>query len=45
MAIEMLTLSPIERQPEKLSEGKFVNINQESSCEEKDKDVLKKPTL
>lgn len=44
----MLTLSLTERldmQPEILSEGKLVNINQESSCEEKDKDVLKKLTL
>ena len=31
-----------DMQPEKLSEGELVNINEESGCDEKDEDILKK---
>jgi len=32
-------------QPEELSEGKLINISEESGCEEKDKDVSEEVML
>lgn len=38
----MLALTPLERvslQPEELSKGKFMDLNEENGCDKKDEDI------